>query len=413
MAPANVSPRSKGLNRLSAAFVRQAKTPGIFLDGGGLRFQVTKSGGRRWFVRLAVTGEPRDVALGTADIVSMSEAREIALGLRKAVSEGSDPFNALRRHRERANPTTAVAVREPTFRDAWDAFWELKAPQLASDKNRLLRVNQMERYALASIGDRPVADIRAAEIIELLKPIWTTKEETSRKLLQRIDAVFTTAITREWRERASPCVGVAQELGRRRIETKHFAAMHYSQVPAFLRALRVRGGLISSRLCLEFVVLTAVRSGEGRGARWREIDLDAATWTVPRERTKTKVEHVLPLSARAIEILAEARAAHPSSALIFPGTKGQQLSDMTLLKRLRDMGLNGKATIHGFRSSFKVFCAEAGVRDQLSEAALAHADRNSVRAAYLRTDFLDERRDLMQRWAAHCIGFPQTPAHTS
>lgn len=408
MASSDGSPRSTGRNKLSAAFVRQATTPGIFIDGGGLRFQVTRAAGRRWFMRVTVNGKPRDLALGTADIVSMSEAREIASAVRKAVGEGSDPVDALRRHRERANPTTAVAVRAPTFRDAWKAFWELKAPQLTSDKNRRLRVNQMERYALAFIGDRPVAEIRSAEIIEMLRPIWRAKEETARKVLQRVDAVFISSITREWRERASPCVGVAQELGRRRIETTHFAAMHYSAVPSFLLELRTRGGLLTSRLCLELVVLTAVRSGEARGARWCEVNLDTATWTIPRGRMKMNVEHVVPLSGRAIKILAEARAAHPSSALIFPGTKGQELSDMTLLMLLRRQGLGGAATIHGFRSSFKDWCAELGVRDETSEAALAHRDRDAVRAAYRRTNYLDERRELMQRWAAHCCGYPQT-----
>jgi integrase len=124
---------------------------------------------------------------------------------------------------------------------------------------------------------------------------------------------------------------------------------------------------------------------------------------------KMGVAHAVPLTGRAIEILAEARTANPSSALLFPGTRGQQLSDMTLLKRLRDMGLGGKATVHGFCSSFKNFCAETGVRDEVSEFALAHADRNAVRAAYRRTNYLVERRELMQRWADHCCGFPQTP----
>src|SRR5690606_28709268 len=163
--------------------------------------------------------------------------------------------------------------------DAWDVFWPLKAPQLASDKNRLLWLNMMERYALAFIGDRPVADIRAGEIIEMLRPIWAIKEETARKVLQRVDAVFTSAITREWRARASPCVGVAKGVGARRSASSHFAAMPYTEVPQFLRELCGRQGLSSSRLCLEFLILTAVRSGEARGARWCEIDLRDGTWT--------------------------------------------------------------------------------------------------------------------------------------
>jgi integrase len=409
MAPQNPASRSTALNRLSAAFVRQAKSAGVHLDSGGLRFQVTRSGGRRWFVRVTIGGKVRDVALGKADIVSLAEARAMAGVIRAAAAAGRDPADAIREHRDPAHPTTVAVVAAPTFRDAWDAYWSLKAPQLASDKNRMLWVGQMETYVLNAIGNRPVADIRTSEIIELLRPIWTTKSETSRKLLQRIDALFTTAAIREWRERASPCVGVAQELGRRRTEVRHFAAMHFDSVPIFLRELRTRGGLLSSRQCLEFLILSGVRSGEARGARWSEIDLDNRVWTIPGTRMKMGVAHAVPLTGRAIEILAEARTANPSSALLFPGTRGQQLSDMTLLKRLRDMGLGGKATVHGFCSSFKNFCAETGVRDEVSEFALAHADRNAVRAAYRRTNYLVERRELMQRWADHCCGFPQTP----
>ncbi len=401
MTSSHPRPRTTGLNRLSAVFVRQARAPGVYLDGGGLRFQVTRSGGRRWFMRAMVNGKSRDIALGRAEVVSMAQAREMAISIRKALAAGLDPSLAVKAPHQHHGATPSGVASQPTFKDAWDVFWRLKAPQLASDKNRLLWINMMERYALDSIGDRPVADIRAGEIIEMLRPIWTSKEETARKVLQRVDAVFTSAITRELRERASPCIGVAKELGARRSASSHFAAMPYVDVPDFVRELRERNGLISSRLCLEFLILTAARSGEARGARWCEIDRCSGTWTIPSERMKMKVEHVVPLNDRALEVLAEARRSTEGD-LVFPGIKGQQLSDMTLLKRLRDMGLDGKATVHGFRSSFKDWCADTGVRDEVSEAALAHGDRNLVRAAYRRTNYLEERRDLMQRWAGYC-----------
>ena len=404
--------RNTALNRLSAVFIRQAHTPGVYLDGGGLRFQVTRSGGRRWFMRATVNGRARDFALGRSEVVSMAQAREMATSIRKSIAAGLDPCLAMKVTRQHDASQPSSTTKQPTFRDAWDVFWQLKSPQLANDKNRLLWLNMMERYALAFIGDRPVADIRAGEIIEMLRPIWASKGETARKVLQRVDAVFTSAITREWRERASPCIGVARELGARRTSSNHFAAMPYSEVPAFVRELRERQGLLSSRQCLEILILTAVRSGEARGARWREIDRRSRTWTIPSDRMKMKAEHVVPLSDRALEVLAEARKSTDGD-LVFPGVKGQQLSDMTLLKRLRDMGLHGQATVHGFRSAFKDWAAESGVRDEVSEAALAHADRNVVRAAYRRTNYLDERRELMQRWAEHCGGFPQAAGDTT
>ena len=270
-------------------------------------------------MRTMVNGKARDIALGRAEVVSMAQAREMAISIRKSLAAGLDPVLAVKSTRQHEGPTAPGVLSQPTFRDAWHVFWQLKAPQLASDKNRLLWINMMERYTLDFVGDRPVADIRAGEIIEMLRPIWTCKEETARKVLQRADAVFTSAITREWRERASPCIGVAKELGARRSASSHFAAMPYAEVPELLRALRRRQGLSSSRLCLEFLILTAVRSGEARGARWREVNMRDGTWIIPRERMKMKVEHVVPLSHRAIEFLVEARAASSDMELVFPG----------------------------------------------------------------------------------------------
>jgi hypothetical protein len=287
---------SVGKRRVRVPGREQARTPGIYLDGGGLRFQVARSGGRRWFMRVTTNGKPRDIALGRAEHVSLVEARDIAASIRKAVAAGLDPGLVVEFDRPKGQPASLSATPVSTFREAWDAFWQMKSPQLASDKNGQLWVNMMERYALALIGERPVADIRPGEIIEMLRPIWVSKEETARKVLQRVDAVFTSTITREWRERASPCIGVAKELGRRRSENQHFAAMPYTQVPCFLRELHVRGGLLSSRLCLEFVILTAARSGEARGARWTEFDLARRLWTIPSGRMKMQVEYVVPLS---------------------------------------------------------------------------------------------------------------------
>lgn len=404
MAPISGLERQTGLNRLSAVFVKGAKEPGIYLDGGGLRFQVTKAGGRRWFMRVAFGGKSQDIALGEADKVTMAEVREKAAVIRKAVAERRDPRAALGAHTGAQVVAAGPAARpgEITFRDAWHAFWQLKSPQLKSDRVRRLWKSQMERLVLPHIGGRPVADVRPTEIIEMLRPIWSEKEFTSRKVLQRVSAVFTSAITREWRERANPCEGVSKELGQRRQSVGHFAALPWVEVPDFLVQLRARNGMASSRLCLEFVILTAVRSGEARGAVWPEFDLDAKLWTLPAARMKTGVAHRVPLSDRVLAILAMMRKLHQDSELVFPGTKGQPLSDMTLLKRLRDMGFNGTATVHGFRSAFKDWAAESGIRDEVSEAALAHADRDAVRAAYKRTDHLDERRELMLRWSDFC-----------
>jgi len=253
-----------------------------------------------------------------------------------------------------------------------------------------------------SIGKRPIADITAAEIIDVLKPIWNDKPETAKRVLQRMRAVFEAAIVRGDRQTAAPTTGVKTVLGTRpRASQRHHAALPFAEVPTFIRHLHHQTGLPTTRLAFEFLILTAARSNEIRSATWDEFDLVGALWTIPAIRMKARDPHVVPLSDRAVAVLKTTRAANPESDLVFPGAKpGRPLSDMTLTKVLRSAGLGGRATAHGFRSSFKDWCAEiAQVRDEVSEAALAHKIPNKVRAAYLRTSFLDERRAIMQRWA--------------
>ncbi len=262
----------------------------------------------------------------------------------------------------------------------------------------------METYVFPSIGNRPVAEIEAREILDLLTPIWFGKAETARRVLQRMEVVFKSAILRGYRQQVSPCVGVKEELGTRHQKPLNHRALPYQRIPAFLAHLRASNSQPATRLAFEWLILTATRSGETRLARWSEIDEQARLWTISAERMKAKRTHIVPLSRRCLEILRHARALYPSSDLIFPGTKsGSALSDMTFTKVLRDIGYATEATPHGMRSAFKVWCAEvARVRDEVSEAALAHAIREKARAAYLRTDFLEERKALMSAWAKYC-----------
>lgn len=396
-------------HRLSPAFVRKCKTPGVYLDGGGLRFRVTNQGSRIWVMRFSLDGAQRDMSLGPVAKLSLADARDKAHAVRKAVSEGRDPLAEIRKEKatRKASRMAAAAATNtvptvidvrPTFEACWRSFWLVKRPQLSNGKHLLQWEMTMDTYVLPHIGQLPIEDIRPGEIIEMLRPIWHTKEETARRVLQRVEAVFISAITRELRTRASPCTGVSRELGTRRRKQAHHAALPYSEVAAFVQQLRLRKGPLTSRLAFEFLILTATRSGETRGAMWSEIDLAARTWTIEAERMKARTEHVIPLSPRAIEILKVARAAHPQGGLCFPNRDGDPLSDMVFTKTLRDMGLGERATAHGFRTSFKTWAAETGVRDEVSEAALAHTDPNEVRAAYRRTTYLEERRIVMRDW---------------
>lgn len=383
-------------NRLKAVAVEKVSTPGIYADGGGLSLIVTDTGAKKWELRIAIGGRRRQLGLGVYPGVSLEDARSKAAQIRIRASDGRNVISE-QRYAERI---AAAAPRSITFRAAFDGYFEMKKQQLSNDKHKAQWRSTMRAYVFPAIGKRLVGEITAAEVIDILKPIWNRKHETARRVLQRMRVVFEAAIVRGERDKASPTIGVATVLGSCNRKPEHHPAMPYADVPAFVTHLRGLEGRAARRLAFEFLILTASRSGEVRLATWDEFDLDAALWTVPAERMKARVEHAVPLAPRALAILRQARTAYPKSQLVFPGTKpGLPLSDMTLTKVLRDAGLDGKATAHGFRSSFKDWCAEvAKVRDEVSEAALAHKIPDKVRAAYLRTRFLDERRQLMQDW---------------
>ncbi len=390
-------------NTLTALAVAKQNRPGLYGDGAGLSLVVTAAGVKRWELRLSASGHRRQLGLGLYPAVSLEDARRNASALREDFRRDARPPSGRR-------PTEAVDCRPAdvmSFRAAFEDFFEMKGPQLSNPKHAAQWRSTMEAYVFPSIGRRPIADISAAEVIDILKPIWNDKPETAKRVLQRMRVVFEAAIVRGNRQSAAPTIGVKSMLGARaRSAQAHHAALPYADVPAFVLALRTLAGLPATRLAFEFLILTAARSGEVRGATWGEINTATATWTVPGPRMKSRDRHIVPLSDRAVEILRAARDAYPGSALVFPGAKqGRPLSDMTLTKALRSAELGGKATAHGFRSSFKDWCAEfAQVRDDVSEAALAHAIPNKVRAAYLRTNFLDERRTLMQRWSDYLSG---------
>jgi integrase len=384
--------RVRASNRLSAVKVARLRVPGIYEDGSGLRLIVTDRGAKRWVLRLTIGGRRTNRGLGVYPDVTLEAARREAEKLRGGARAGRD----IRAEERRGRRMTA----DVTFRQAFEGFFAIKKPSLRNAKHANQWRSMMSRYVFPAIGDKLVGEITAQEVIAILQPIWLTKPETARRCLQRMEATFESAILRGYRERASPCVGVRRELGSRRPPVRHYRSLPWKEVPAFVRALGQRRMLPSTKLALAFTVHTCCRSEEVRGARWEEIDFGAQEWRVPRERMKMKVEHVVPLSMQAIAILRTAKTFRPLDrrcALVFPSTNGRMLSDNALSKFMRDNEIAG--TPHGFRTSFKTWAAEHGVRDEVSEAVLAHGDPNKVRAAYRRTTYLDERRELMRQWS--------------
>ncbi len=373
-------------------------------DGGGLYLQVTRTAmgrlNKSWLFRYAVGKRERQMGLGALAEMTLADARLKANECRRQRSQGIDPIEARRQARQLAQ------ARDMTFRRSFDTFFRTKRLSLANAKHAAQWQSTMDTYVFPAIGERPVADIEAREILDLISPLWFQKSETARRVLQRVEAVFKSAILRGYRRRASPCVGVKEELGTRHRTVSNHRALPYAKVPEFVAALRGSDSQPSTKLAFEWLVLTATRSGETRLARWTELDEAAGLWTIPATRMKAKRSHIVPLSKRCLAILKEARAVHPPADLVFPGlNENTPLSDMMFTKVLRDLGYGDQATPHGMRSAFKVWCAEVGkVRDEVSEAALAHTVAEKVRAAYLRTDFLQERKTLMAAWAKFCEG---------
>jgi integrase len=379
------------MGKLNPTQVRNIKAPGRYMDGDGLMLEVKPGGSKSWVVRLQSNGKRRDFGLGSFKDVGLSEARELAAALRKNVRQGIDPVAA----RQKARSI-------PTFEQAANAVHQEHKRGWRNDKHSDQWLATLKSYAFPSIGQQRVDSIGTGQVRDLLAEIWLLKPETARRVRQRVQTVLDYAHGKGWRE---PFVmaAVNKALPRQPRKTGRFAAMPYADVPAFVAKLRESAS--TGRLALEALILTAARSGEIRGATWSEVDLDAKTWTVPAERMKAGKAHVVPLSEHVTAVFrraAELRGA--GSDLVFPGaSRGKPLSDMTLLKVLRDMGM--KVTVHGFRSAFRDWCAEeTSVSGEVAEAALAHAIPNKVEAAYRRTDFLEKRRKLMDAWAAYCDG---------
>jgi integrase len=383
--------RVRAANRLNALKVQKAKGPAVLDDGNGLRLLISEDGHKRWAVRITIAGRRSTRGLGSYPDVTLEAARDRAEDMRRAARAGRDLSVEIKV--EQARYTL-------TFRRAFERYFEeVKRPTLKEGRFMGEWHRSLNQYVMPKIGDRAVADIAPAEIIDLLQPIWHTKRETASRILQRIAAVFKSAIVRGDRLLANPCDGVREELGKARPPVQHRRALPWAEVPTFIKDFEQWPMVTSSsRLALLFIIHTSCRSLEVRGAQWPEIDLLAGEWTVPAVRMKMNREHIVPLTTGARAVLERARDLRRNDTdLVFPSSKGTTLSDNTLSKLLRDAKVDG--TPHGFRTSFKVWASENGVRDEVSEAVLAHGDPDRVRAAYRRTTFLDDRRFEMQRWS--------------
>jgi integrase len=378
---------------LSAVQVRQLKTAGRYADGNGLYLVVDPSGARRWVLRTVVKGRRRDIGLGGASLVSLSEAREKAGSYRKIARDGGDPITEKRK--------TELPI--PTFSAAAEQVFEEHKGSWRNAKHAAQWITSLRTYAFPTLGARPVDQIEAPDILRVLGPIWLTKPETARRVRQRIGTVLDWAKVAGHRIGENPVHGVSKGLPKQGGRDDHHAALAYSDVPGFVEALSLTGASEGARLAFEFLILTASRTNEVLGMMWQEVDDVGRTWTVPAERMKGKRIHRVPLSPRCAEILDRAKQIGAQSAFVFPGRSGDKpLSNMVFLMTLRRM--NREVTAHGFRSSFRDWAAEqTNFPREVCEMALAHAVENRVEAAYRRSDLFEKRRELMVDWASFVI----------
>lgn len=389
------------MGKLTALKVQRAKT-GRHGDGGGLYLVVSDTGARKWVLRIQQNGKRHDLGLGSANDVPLVEAREAASDIRRAVRKGGSPLVWRQRLRQ--------AI--PTFREAAAMVHEEHKPSWKNPKHAAQWLSTIERYAFPRLGDIPVNQIDGPIVRDVLADIWLTIPETARRVRQRIGTVLDYAHAKGWREAEMPLRAVSRGLPKQPKKNSHFAAMHWQDLPAFIDSMEetLKAGE-SVRLAIEFLILTAARSGEVRGARWTEFDLDEKAWSIPADRMKAGEPHRIPLSDRAVEILrrmAKLRRRDDQDAFVFEGQKpGRPLSDMTLSMPIRRAKLD--ITVHGFRSAFRDWAAErTSFPRELAEKALAHAVRNKVEAAYQRGDLFDKRRELMDAWARYCISASKT-----
>jgi integrase len=390
-------------HKLTDAKIRTLTSAGIYGDGDGLYLRVHPSGRRTWVFIWKRYGARREIGLGPYDAgtrrVSLATARVKADEARDIIGAGGDPKTDM------AERKAAAAV--VTFGQIADEYIEAMSPKWRG-RATLAAWNRFALSYANSIRKVPVDKVSTDDVLRVLRPLWHDKIETATKVRERIKIVLDHAKARGLRTGDNPAQwkGHLDQIlpGHSKLARGHHAAMPFADVPAFLRRLRDAGG-VGAR-ALEFVVLTAVRSGEARGATWAEIDLRAAVWTIPAERMKGEKPHRVPLSAAALEILREMQAAAVND-LVFPGQRDRRpLSDMTLAKALKTAG-GGDYTVHGFRSAFRDWAAEeTNFQREVAEAALAHGVGDAVERAYRRGDALEKRRKLMDAWASYCAAEP-------
>lgn len=405
-------------NKLSAREVATAK-PGKHCDGGGLWLQCRDAQHKSWIFRYQRHGVKRAMGLGVVEDVPLADARRKAEEARRLLLEGLDPLTvkAARKADAKAEAQAKSELTGRTFRKITDMYLAAHEASWRNPKHRAQWRATLDTYAMPVLGAKAISAITTAHVMDVVEPLWQRVPETASRVRGRIEAVLDYATARSWRSGDNPARwrGHLDNLlpARAKIaKVKHHAALPWREVGQFMEALRRQEGV--SAAALAFCILTAARTGEVLGARWGEINLAERLWTVPAERMKAGREHRVPLSDAATAVLRGMcdEGARAMNGYVFPGPRnGAPLSTMALLMLLRRMDRTDLTT-HGFRSTFRDWCAEAtNFPREIAEEALAHTLKDKVEAAYQRGDALNKRRRVMEAWGSYCS--KPTPAASS
>lgn len=393
--------------RLTALEVAKATKPGMYFDGEGLYLQVTGPQSRSWIYRYTLRGKARWLGLGSADVVSLADARARRDDARSQISTGIDPVEARKSDKAQGRLAEAKSV---TFKEAAEKYITDHAATWRNEKHQKQWRATLETYVYPTIGALPAGFIMGSHIVAILRPIWIEKHETARRVRGRVEAILDYAADPDdpaYRNPAALTAQLRKKLPKRPSTSrrKNFPALPYADIPAFMAELRKREGFAAR--ALEFTILSAARSREALSCRWDEIDLDAAIWTVPALRMKGGREHKVPLSPMAVDIVRQMKAVRQGQ-FVFPGQKsGRSLSEMAMLVVLRRMN-TAHATVHGFRACFRTWCAEqTAFPREVAEAALAHVIEDETERAYQRGDMFERRARLMREWGDYCAAVPR------
>jgi integrase len=390
--------RQRKQNLLTARTIETAKEPGRYSDGNGLYLAVRPGGSRQWVFLFRKGGKLKEMGLGSPlKGITLAKARELRDDARAALADGADPVEA-RRQAEQAD--TAF----PTFGTYAIALVGRIAGGFSNAKHRLQWHSTLQSYCGPIWGKR-IDEVDTAGVLACLTPIWGAKPETASRLRGRIERVLNSAKAEGYRTGENPAAWrghLDATLPKRgKLTRGHHAALAYPEMAQFMVELRARPAVTA--LALELIVLTATRTSEVLNAQWAEFDLEAGLWTIPEARMKSRREHRVPLSKRALAIVNELAAAR-TSKFVFPGQRSDRpLSSNSMLNLLERMGRRGAITPHGFRSAFSDWASEVSpFSSELRETALAHTIGNKAEAAYRRGDALEKRRAMMEAWAAWC-----------